>query len=74
MKSEVIQNQSKQFEFPKLMIADKLFVLATGYNVNHDYFEGFIVVGDSMFGIGYHSNIWSTEEFKDFDGRVILEN
>lgn len=70
MKSEVKLEQKLKYEYPKIMIAeDGVIVLFLEDRV------GFVVGNPREFNpIGYYSDWWIMDRFKDFTGTVTLSN
>lgn len=69
MKSTYKQ-KPKQAEWPKTMIADKgLIVLFQARGCGVVLYNS----TDESYQIGYHSNGWCMEEFKDFHGTITID-
>ena len=65
-----VNEESKEKEFPKLMINDKndLIIFMTSRGV------GFVVQPNKHDPIGNYSDSWAMHQFKDFNGTVTLQN
>ena len=55
-------------EFPKLMCSDKLVVMFLKKDC------GIVVYPDSLWEIGYYSENWTHNVFKDYNGTITLSN
>lgn len=72
MKSTVDNKSSREFPYPKMMIREDsggLIVLFTSSG------KGTVMkAGSTTHSIGWHTGDWVSDGWKDFSGRVILEN
>ena len=74
MKSKVekIVQEKEPLDFPKLMESDDslLVLLFTKPSCGTIVNSG----NECLYELGYHSNDWCMLEFRDFEGKIILEN
>jgi len=68
MKSTIDVDKKEVKEFPKLMRSEDLIVLM------EESCHGTALTDTLMISIGEYRKSWNMNSFKDFDGKVTLEN
>ena len=78
MKSELrnLNEETKELPFPKLMINEESGKVILAASKGFDILEGVVVIGDNIDCVGYSSNKWLSEAFKDLpeEAEVVLSN
>ena len=69
MKVEIEESEECHYEYPKLMRADDGLIVFFKCET-----DGYVVHAVGNHNLGAWSSVWDPSAFKDFKGKVILQN